>query len=93
MLATDRYAAPKGLLAELRECRNAPSALVEERLRKLDLRPLTGGRNNRVYLWSSPYGPVCIKIYKVDDRHRVEREWQALTLLAKHEVSHATPRF
>ncbi|WP_232667878.1 aminoglycoside phosphotransferase family protein [Pseudonocardia sp. TRM90224] len=53
------------------------------------LHPLAGGLQNHVYAWESPAdGPICLKLYvKGNHRRRVEREWAALTLLAKHDVS------
>src|SRR5712692_930254 len=42
------------------------------------LRRLSGGMNNRVYASDG----VCVKLYKIDDRRRWEREWRALTFLA-----------
>jgi hypothetical protein len=49
------------------------------------LRPLPGGRNNHVYAWDDPHArPCCVKVYRVDDRRRAEREWAALRLLAEH---------
>ena len=51
------------------------------------LRPLTGGRNNHVYAWDDPHAePCCVKLYRVDQRRRAEREWEALKLLAEHQV-------
>lgn len=51
------------------------------------LRPLTGARNNHVYAWTDPdAGEVCLKLYRVDECRRVEREWAALTLLIEHGI-------
>ncbi len=59
----------------------------DDRLHRLGLRPLAGGRNNHVFAWSSPQGDdVCVKAYRVDDRQRAEREWRALSLLAESSV-------
>lgn len=44
-----------------------------------DLRRLSGGLNNGVY----DVGGLCVKLYKVDDRRRWEREWRALSFLAE----------
>ncbi len=52
----------------------------------IGLQPLGGARNNRVYRWSAPGGAVCVKVYKVDDRRRADREWHALSLLAAHRI-------
>lgn len=35
------------------------------------------------------YGPVCVKIYRAGARHRAEREWTALTFLARNQVTTA----
>ncbi|MBV9790753.1 MAG: phosphotransferase [Chloroflexi bacterium] len=39
---------------------------------------LAGGMNNAVYRVQLADQPVCVKLYKVDERQRAEREWQAL---------------
>ena len=82
-----RHTPPAGVLAELRE--HAGHATAGEHLRSLGLRPMTGGRNNAVYEWASPDGPVCIKVYRVDERRRIHREWQSLILLAQHQITSA----
>jgi hypothetical protein len=43
------------------------------------VRALSGGFNNQVFAADD----VCVKLYKIDDRPRLDREWQALTLLAE----------
>jgi hypothetical protein len=43
------------------------------------VRALSGGFNNQVFAADG----VCVKIYRVDERPRIDREWQALTLLAE----------
>lgn len=54
------------------------------------LRPLGGARNNHVYAWAAPdVGEVCLKLYRVDERRRAEREWAALGLLAAHGINEA----
>jgi hypothetical protein len=53
------------------------------------VQPLSGGRNNAAYRWESPDGPVCVKVYRVDDRRRAEREWLSLAFLASHHVASA----
>ncbi|MGH3930351.1 MAG: phosphotransferase family protein [Pseudonocardiaceae bacterium] len=84
LLSTDHPLPPAALLAELRRCRaNSPTRL-EQALVESGLRPMTGGRNNDVYSWIGPDGPICIKVYKIDERQRIEREWHALNLLARH---------
>ncbi|WP_345133583.1 aminoglycoside phosphotransferase family protein [Dactylosporangium darangshiense] len=78
------------LLEELRVARaGGDSDQLHTTLDRWSLRPLTGGRNNHVYVWDDPHrGPTCIKIYyRVDDRRRADREWSTLTLLAEHGVT------
>jgi hypothetical protein len=85
-------ATPAGLLTQLRQARSSTDPQAQEDvLARWGLRPLTGGRNNHLYIWTDPdRGPTCIKIYyKVDDRRRADREWAALTLLADHGVHDA----
>ncbi|WP_343443710.1 phosphotransferase family protein [Micromonospora schwarzwaldensis] len=82
---------PAALLAELRRVR-ASAGDRDAALSALGLRPLTGGMQNDIYLWTSPHddGEAVIKLYVKTDRHRVEREWAALTLLAPHHL-HTVP--
>jgi phosphotransferase family enzyme len=80
------HSVPVDLLAELRKY-PAGQHINDEVLDALGLRPLSGGRNNVVYRWESPQGPACIKVYRVDERRRIHREWQALTLLARHAIT------
>jgi Ser/Thr protein kinase RdoA (MazF antagonist) len=40
---------------------------------------LSGGYNNGLYA----VGDACVKLYRVDERRRWEREWRALTFLAE----------
>ncbi|WP_245712585.1 phosphotransferase family protein [Micromonospora nigra] len=78
---------PTDLLAELRRVRAGADDDLDAALSALDLRPLTGGMQNDLYLWTSPHGEdVVIKLYVKTDRQRVEREWAALTLLAPHQL-------
>lgn len=86
MSTTATLAPPARMLAALSEARGLTTDSRDSALNDLGLRPLTGGRNNHVYEWDSPDGPVCVKIYRDDDRRRDDREWQALTLLAAHDV-------
>lgn len=44
---------------------------------------LAGGMNNAVYRVQLADQPVCVKLYKIDERQRAEREWQALCWLAE----------
>jgi hypothetical protein len=47
-----------------------------------ELRRLAGGRNNTAYACRVGEVRVCVKVYRVDERNRAEREWRALTALA-----------
>jgi len=85
---TGRQEAPADILAGLHAARRLEPDAQDQALHALSLRPLTGGRNNHVYAWNSPDGPACIKLYRLDDRRRPEREWHALSLLASHHVRH-----
>jgi Ser/Thr protein kinase RdoA (MazF antagonist) len=80
-------APPRGVLARLRAHAIHPGSDAD--LAAVGARPLTGGRNNAVYEWASPDGPICVKIYRVDERRRIEREWMSLTLLARHQITTA----
>jgi aminoglycoside phosphotransferase (APT) family kinase protein len=85
---TGRRAAPADILAGLRAARSLERNAQNQALDALGLRPLTGGRNNHIYAWNNPDGPACIKLYRLDDRRRPEREWHALSLLAARHVRH-----
>lgn len=89
LLSTDRLPAPTALLTELRRSRTADGVQHQQTLDAWGLHPLTGGRNNHVYSWAGPDTPICIKIYKLDERRRAQREWRALTLLARHGADYA----
>lgn len=78
---------PHDVLAVLRA--HAVAVTGEDQVIVVGARPLSGGRNNAAYRWESPDGPVCVKIYRVDDRRRVEREWLSLTFLSGHQVKSA----
>ena len=78
---------PHDMLAVLRA--HAARAAGQDQLLAIGVQPLAGGRNNAVYQWESPGGPVCVKIYLVDDRRRAEREWLSLDLLARHQANSA----
>ncbi|GAA5111018.1 aminoglycoside phosphotransferase family protein [Haloechinothrix salitolerans] len=83
----DRDTIPHDLLTELRVLhRERPEALDTD-LPEYGLIPITGGRNNRVYRWSSPRGPVCLKLYRTDKRDRARCEWTALRHLTDHGVT------
>ncbi|MGH3755279.1 MAG: phosphotransferase [Pseudonocardiaceae bacterium] len=86
LVSTDRPPAPTALLTELRRSRTEGGAQHQQTLDTWGLHPLTGGRNNHVYSWTAPDAPICIKL---DDRQRAQREWRALTLLARHGADYA----
>jgi Ser/Thr protein kinase RdoA (MazF antagonist) len=78
---------PRDVLAVLRA--HAARAAEEDQLLAIGAQPLSGGRNNAVYRWESPDGPVCVKVYRVDERRRAEREWLSLAFLSGHQAGSA----
>jgi len=54
-----------------------------------DLRRLTGGRNNAAYACRVGEQHACVKVYRVDERNRAQREWRALTALAELQLPDA----
>jgi Ser/Thr protein kinase RdoA (MazF antagonist) len=71
------------LVAWLRTCQNGSASGPLPG----NLRALAGGRNNRVYAWRQDSGvEICVKVYRVDERQRAEREWSALTLLRELDI-------
>lgn len=82
-------AVPTGLLDELRNFNRRDPSLLDDDLPGLRLRPLTGGRNNRVFAWDGPDGEVCLKLYRTDKRDRAAYEYQALTHVAACGVTAA----
>jgi hypothetical protein len=78
---------PRHVLAVLRA--HAAGAAGADQLLAIGAQPLSGGRNNATYRWDSPDGPVCVKVYRVDDRRRAEREWLSLAFLVLHHVPSA----
>ncbi|GAA3742318.1 hypothetical protein GCM10022225_27390 [Plantactinospora mayteni] len=82
-----RAARARRLLGGLRDARINQPEHQAQALRDLGLDPVAGGRNNDVYQWSDADAtPICVKVYRVDERRRLEREWNALTLLASAGV-------
>jgi Ser/Thr protein kinase RdoA (MazF antagonist) len=49
------------------------------------IKKLQGGLNNAVYICADHDETVCVKIYRVDDRHRADREWNALQFLSVYQ--------
>jgi hypothetical protein len=50
---------------------------------------LEGGRNNAAYACNIGDQRACVKLYRVDDRNRAEREWRTLTALAALQLPEA----
>jgi aminoglycoside phosphotransferase (APT) family kinase protein len=89
----DHDTIPHDLLAELRAVHRAQPHALDGDLPQWGLAPLTGGRNNRAYRWSSPRGPACLKLYRTDKRDRARCKWTALRHLAEHGVAAASTAF
>ncbi|RBQ15352.1 hypothetical protein DP939_36555 [Spongiactinospora rosea] len=80
---------PTRLLSELRTALAiGDQAGIDAVCEAWALRPLTGGRNNLAYGWADSGHETCIKLYKVDERRRADREWAALTLMAENDMDH-----
>ena len=75
------------LIGQLRYLHRCTPDDLTDQTRDLGLLPLAGGHHNRVYRWDRLGGPVCVKLYKVDERDRAGTEWRALT----HMVDHHAP--
>ncbi|MGJ6969333.1 aminoglycoside phosphotransferase family protein [Streptosporangium sp. G11] len=75
---------PTALLSQLRAAHATGSDHGARAATQWGMRPLSGGRNNLVYGWRDPSSgtEICIKLYKIDERRRAEREWHALTSVA-----------
>ncbi|MGH9061667.1 MAG: phosphotransferase, partial [Acidimicrobiales bacterium] len=73
------HPAPTVLLRAVRTARAAGIEALAGVLDEHGLRALEGGRNNDVFTWTGPSGPICIKLYTKTDRQRVQREWHGLT--------------
>jgi len=58
--------APHHVLAVLRA--HAARAAGANQFLAVGAQPLSGGRNNTAYPRESPDGPVCVKVYRVDNR-------------------------
>jgi hypothetical protein len=83
--------APDDVLAGLRA--HADRRAGKDQLLAIGAQPLAGGRNNAVYRWESPGGPVCVKLYRVDDRRWAEWEWLSRAFLPRHRAGSAPPRY
>lgn len=80
---------PTDLLDELRALHQRDPELLDNETAGLGLRPLSGGRNNRVFAWNSADGEVCLKLYRIDKRDRAACEFNALNHVAAHGVTNA----
>ena len=79
------------LVTHLRRAHDGGPVTMASAVQDLGLEPMDGARNNRVYRRLDAGQQRCVKVYKVDDRRRLEREWNALTLLARQGV-HGVPQ-
>jgi aminoglycoside phosphotransferase (APT) family kinase protein len=87
-MATSLVEAPTELLTELRRARSGDGDQLGAVVAELGLTPIAGGMQNHLYRWTTPHGTeAVIKLYTKTDRHRVEREWAALNLLAPHQLT------
>jgi len=60
---------------------------------EVEARPLSGGMTNTVFAVTLPDGtPACCKLFRSDDRHADEREWNALCLLRDADAEFAPTR-
>lgn len=82
---------PTRLLAELRNLHHRDPSLLDNDLPDLRLWILAGGRHNQVFVWDSPDGETCIKLYRTDKHDRASHEYQALTHIATCGIT-AAPR-
>jgi len=78
---------PVDVLDELRRIHEHEPDRLDGALPNLGLTPISGGRNNRVYRWDSPEGPICLKLYRTDKRNRAGAETLALGHMAEHGVA------
>ncbi|MBG0818660.1 phosphotransferase [Planomonospora sp. ID82291] len=78
---------PADLLAHLRAA-HTPAGPDLRLLAEAGLHPLSGGRNNLVYAWHDPRAgtEICVKLYKIDERRRFDRESHALAVVAASGV-------
>ena len=83
---TDLQAPDGGLAALVATIRRHHLDAATEQDRSLlaaaKLSRLPGGRNNAAYACRIGEHRACVKIYRVDERNRAEREWHALSALA-----------
>jgi len=92
-VTVDRDTIPDNLLAQLRALHRARPEALDADLPELGLARFTGGRNNRVYRWSSPRGLACLTLYRTDKRDRARCEWTALRHLGEHGITTAGTAF
>ena len=89
----DRHRTPTDLLEIIRKHHHQPSVDSEALLNRLSVHPLDGGLNNVLYVWKGDLRQWCIKLFKVDERHRAEREWKSICLLTARGLSVAPRPF
>lgn len=71
------------VLATVREHRNGHIDTLSQCFAAWRITPLAGGNNGHLYRCDAFGSPICVKICRVDERRRAEREWVALNLLAR----------
>ena len=71
------------VLATVREHRNGRIDTLSQRFATWRITPLAGGNNGHLYRCDAFGSPICVKICRIDERRRAEREWVALNLLAR----------
>jgi thiamine kinase-like enzyme len=78
---------PDSLLMRLRTLHRFQPDALDGDLPEFGLMQLSGDLTNRVYRWTGPRGPICVKLYRTDKRDRARCEWKALRHLAEHSVT------
>jgi len=71
------------VLAAARAHRRGPTPDQRERFAAWRISHLAGGHNGQIYRCDAFGAPICVKLCKLDDRRRAEREWIAMNLLAR----------
>ncbi len=84
---------PEAMLPALRSYYRDPSEDSRRLIEQLPIYPLKGGLNNSLFLLDDDGTRQCIKLYRVDDRRRAEREWQSLSLLHQSNIRIAPQPF
>ncbi|HEX5417643.1 MAG TPA: aminoglycoside phosphotransferase family protein [Chloroflexota bacterium] len=71
------------VLAAVREHRRGQADAGSGRFAAWRISSLAGGNNGHLYRCDAFGSPVCIKLCRVDERRRAEREWIGMNLLAR----------